>query len=245
MSTHATTHRIIGRWASAEDIHRTARNHNLPGRQRSLAALRALRKTRAERNATTPATTIQQRLDARVLARYRAEIERRGGETAIHDKNSHVGLRVADHANGMYLLKAEGWRHYGSRHRPRFVRLAYLCGVDDAGLWAARVTGTLTSVAGALAEITPAEVTAARRAGRRVLRQGDVWVVETTAEKADTTRDQVIALSHHWRADTGYLVHQPEDGRKHRPLRISFPASFHIARARQMGRNGQYRGDAD
>lgn len=243
MSAHTTRLPLVSRHANADEIHRATKG--LPGRQRNLATLRAVRRERAERQEMPEATTLQQRHHHRILARFAPEIRRRGGETTIEGKHSTETLAVTDSRDGMALLHAEGWRHYGSRTPARWARLSYLCGVDDAGPWAVRVTGTLTKVGQALAEITPTEVKDARRRGLRVARQGDVWAIEVTQGRADTGTDMVVADSHHWRASTGFLVHRPEDGRRHRPVRISWPARFVVAHGRGMGRHGQYRTNAD
>jgi hypothetical protein len=125
----------------------------------------------------------------------------------------------------------------------RYVELAYLYGTDDAGPWAVRVPGTVRSVAEGLSWLTPAAVAKAQAEGRRVRRQGDVYAVETTARR-DGRGVADLPEAHEWRASTRYLVHNPDDGRKHRPLRLPYPVEFIPQRAYEMGRSGA-RGAAD
>jgi hypothetical protein len=177
------------------------------------------------------------------MEQYIEEIRLRGGETEIVGKYGVERLAIVSQRDGLVLLRAEGWRKYGTRHPARIAALAYLAGEDDAGPWAVRVAGTCTTVGHALDFIEPADVKAARAAGRRVLRQGDVYAVETTRDAADATA-QALPRSHEWRPCTRYLVHRPTDGRRHRPLRCAFPVKFVQQRAYEMGRTGR-RGSAD
>lgn len=141
----------------------------------------------------------------------------------------------------IYLLHAKGWRDYRSDGY-RWVRLSYLFGRDDngSGPWAVRVPGTLTTVAGGLEWITPAQV---RKARGRVRRQGDVYAIETT-DQYDGAGAKLLPASHEWRPRTRYLVHRPDDGRKHAPLRLTWPVRFVQQRTLAMGRgNGWANGD--
>jgi hypothetical protein len=173
------------------------------------------------------------------------EIRRRGGETEIEGTYGTEYLTIADRAGRLVLAHAEGWRSYGKRQPARRASLSYLWGPDDAGSgpWAVRVPGTITTVAAALDWLTPAAVKEAQQEGRRVRRQGDVYAVETTARR-DGRGLADLPDSHEWRPTTRTLVHRPEDGRKHRPLRLPFPVEFIPQRAYEMGRSGA-RGAAD
>ena len=113
----------------------------------------------------------------RLTALYVAEIARRGGEVEIAEQNREIGVHILHRAGGLTVLGCDGWRWYGSRHPARPASLRYLCGRDDNGRWAARVPGTCNTVAGALAWLAPAAVVAARAAGHRVARQGDVYLL--------------------------------------------------------------------
>lgn len=214
----------------------------LPGR-RSMTAITKLRRTR-ERQRPVPARsrTLRERADARLIARYSAEIARRGGETVIEEGAKASALRekplqIAERCDGMVVLHVTGWRFYSRGHGSRQASLSYLCGTDDAGLWAVRVPGTITTVSEALAWLTPGDVVKALDKGLRVRRQGDVYAIETTA-KRDGDGSWDLPEAHEWRAGTRYLVHTPADGRKHRPLRLPYPVRFVPQRAYEMGRSG-------
>lgn len=223
------------------DLARYLADRNMPGR-RSMTAIRRVRRERADaRPVPQQATTPSERLYRRLTAAAVAEIGRRGGETVIHGEGGRVSGRLAiadrDQKTGMILLTASGWRHYSSRHGAHRATLAYLYGADEAGPWAVRVPGTTATVAAALDWITPAEVKKARAAGRRVARQGDVYAVET-AKAHDGRGAGELPEAHEWRLATRYLVHRPEDGRRHRPLRLAYPVRFVRQRVYGMGRNG-------
>jgi hypothetical protein len=219
--------------------------HRMPG-QRSMTAIERLRRQRranpaADRSARPDRPSPADRLHAKITAEAIAEIQRRGGETVIEGEKERVNATLAiverDKRTGTALLRAEGWRYYSRQFGSRHVELAYLYGVDDAGPWAVRVPGTMTTLADALAWVEPAEVTKARAAGRRVARQGDVYAIETTGAH-DGKGAENLPEAHQWRSDTRYLVHRPEDGRKHRPLKLAYPVRFVRQRVLEMGRSG-------
>ncbi|MFD3815220.1 hypothetical protein ACFWRZ_09140 [Streptomyces rubiginosohelvolus] len=221
------------------------RAQNLPG-QRSKTAITRLRAERRRRSQPMPPPlSLARRAHDRLLRNVRAEIERRGGETTIEGKSSTTYLEITDRQNGMVLVHADGWRYYSSRVPARPALLSYLWGPDDAGSgpWAVRVPGTVTTVAVALEWLTPAAVQAAQAAGMRVRRQGDVYAVETQ-NRHDGKGAELLPESHAWRPDTRYLVHQPADGRRHRPVRLPWPVRFVQQTAYGMGRTNS-RTDAD
>lgn len=208
------------------------RERGLPG-QRSMTAIRKLRAERRNRTRREPTPAVRDRLYARLTARYVAEIARRGGETTVGD----VALRIVDRdpEGRMALLHASGWRDYGRRGRWRG-KLSYLCGQEDGQCWAVRVPGTITNVLSALWWIVPDEVRDAQLAGRRVVRQGDVYAVETT-RRYDGTGD--LPERHTWDPQTRVLSHP-----QHRSVTLDYPVRFVPQRAYQMGR-GAGRGAAD
>lgn len=218
----------------------------LPG-QRSKTAIKKLRSERQRRReAARPAwdkdvrrgpvlASLARRADARVVDRYAAEIERRGGETTIDSDSRSVPLAIADRTVGLTLLTASGWRKYG-RQGHRQATLAYLCGREDGQTWAVRVPGTVTTVSGALHWLEPAAVRDARLAGRRVVRQGDVYAVETT--RAHDGKGE-LPDSHIWDADARVLAHP-----QHGTLSLPCPVRFIAQNAYGMGR-GAGRGFGD
>lgn len=197
----------------------------------------------------TPPSTVdaeKERLEA-LRVQHTTEIERRGGETEIVGKYGVQRVTVAHEdptpGSDLVLMRAEGWRHYSSRVPARWVQLAYLCGTDDGHPFAVRVPGTTPTVRGALYALTPAVVSNAVAAGKRVKRQGDVYAIETTKQH-DGKGLEDLPESHRWNPATRYMTHAPEDGRKHRPLRVVWPARWVRQTAYEMGRSGA-RGGAD
>ncbi|MFJ2745273.1 hypothetical protein ACIO3O_37075 [Streptomyces sp. NPDC087440] len=218
--------------------------HNMPG-QRTKTAILRLRAVRRRRTAPLPAPLpLEQRARNRRWESIAGEIVRRGGETTLEGNYGSTYLEITDRLDGLVLMHAEGWRSYGSAPA-RYARLSYLWGPDDAGSgpWAVRVSGTITTVPEALDWLTPAAVKKAQEKGLRVRRQGDVYAVETTRAHDGAGAGQ-LPESHEWRTATRYLVHRPEDGRRHRPVRLSWPVRFVQQTAYGMGRTNS-RTDAD
>ncbi|MEU1813259.1 hypothetical protein [Micromonospora aurantiaca (nom. illeg.)] len=226
---------------------------DLPGR-RSKTAITRLRAERRRLNTQpAPAPSLIDRFNAWLVDRYSDEIRRRGGETSIAEGSKASALldkplTVADRRGGLTLLRVEGWRYYSRNFGSRRATLAYLCGRDDNGDWAARIPGTITTVRDALDWLTPAEVRDAITAGTKVRRQGDIYVLPA---KRDTPTgpvgrpDETGHLSHHWDAGKRTLTHRPRDGRRHRTLRLGKgPVKFVQQSAYGHGR-GAGRGSAD
>jgi len=226
----------------AAGLAQALRDMQLPG-QRSKTAITKLRRERQRRREEGRAAatagrrrgavlaSLADRADARVLARYVEEIERRGGETEIDGQYGTAGLAIADRADGLALLRAEGWRKYG-RQGSRRVSLAYLCGREDGQTWAVRVPGTAGGVREALRWLEPAAVRDARLAGRRVIRQGDVYAVETTRAH-DGKGD--LPDSHIWDAEARVLAH-PQHGTLSLPRPVRFVAQNGYGMGRGAGR---------
>lgn len=186
----------------------------------------------------------QTRILTRLAGVYSAEIASRGGETMIAAERSggDAYLSVRDRQDGMTLLKAEGWRYYSRRFGSRHAVLAYLCGRDDNGRWAVRVPGTVETVEEAMEAIEPAAVKAARKAGKTILRQGDVYAIETT--KAHDGKGD-LPSNHRWDAVTRTLTHTDSRGAgSHGALSIPFPVRFVTQSTLAMGRT-QRRGRGD
>lgn len=208
--------------------------------QRSIDAAHRLHRTRQAARWRPRPPTLEERFRESVLAKFVPEVERRGGETSIEEASRTVPLRLQDRAGGLYLLRAEGWRQYSRRFGARSAAVAYLCGVDDAGPWAVRVPGSTTTVAGALDALTPAEADHARHAGRKVLRQGDIYVIEMSRDR--TARSAAELSEHHaWDPEARVLRHEPPAGeRHHAPVHVPFPAKFVRQRVLRMGRSGRW-----
>lgn len=212
------------------------KDQGLPG-QRSKTAITLLRAQRHARGCLPPPRSVRERLADRLASRYALEIAARGGETEIFTGGRPERLRVTSRHDGLVLLHASGWRQYAGQRSHR-ATLSYLCGHEDGQDWAVRVPGTITTVREALTWITPAEVQRARAAGRRVLRQGDVYAIETA--KAHDGKG-TLPERHAWDPGTRLLSH-PE----HPPLQLPYPVRFVPQRAYGMGRgagHGQGYGD--
>lgn len=220
--TIIATRRMGTTQRAAADIARAQREHGLPGR-RSGAAIYALRKAREANRPAPAARSLRERFHDKLVEIYSSEINRRGGETSIDG----VALTVVDRAHGLNLLHADGSRRY-TLSRAYFVQLSYLCGAEAGQRWAVRVPGTITTVADALVWMTPAAVKTAVQQGRKVARQGDVFIVETTS-RYDGRGE--LPERHVWDAAARVLRH-PE----HPELRFPYPVRFVAQRALGMGR---------
>jgi hypothetical protein len=174
--------------------------------------------------------------DRRIHAELIDEIEQRGGETTITDSyDRDAGLEITDReeARRLYLFHVDHWRGYSKRFGARRASISYLAGWDGAQRFATRVPGTITTIRAAIGYLTPPEVRAAEEAGRTVLRQGDVYIVECgdRRDRAATTA-RVLPRSHVWLdGDVRVLVHE-----QHGTAWIPFPARFARQRALRMGR---------
>jgi len=230
---------------------KTLREQGLPGR-RSKTAIIKLRRERRERRGWRTAETeaavpvdprvyirpaLIQRVNARILARYRAEITRRGGETSIEGKYGATDLAITSRSGGLTLLTAEGWRAYG-RQPARTASLAYLCGHEDGQVWAVRVPATIGTAQGALDWLTPAAVRDAQAAGRRVERQGDLYAIETT--RAHDGRGE-LPDRHTWDPRRRVLSH-PEHGELHLPHPVRFVPQRPLPMGRMPATTGRYAG---
>lgn len=170
------------------------------------------------------------------------EIERRGGEIEIVERpwlKEYVSrkLKPVDIKDDAIVLHCEGWRYYSRRFGSKFAAMSYVCGIDDSGPWAVRIPGTIKTVADALDWITPASVKKAIAAGKRVIRQGDVYAVETAKQHDGIGADNLER--HEWLSYCRFLLH-PE----HTPISVPFPVRFVQQRVYKMGRTSR-RGAAD
>jgi hypothetical protein len=175
---------------------------------------------------------LEQRLLDYKLKVYTQEIRSRGGETSIRGKTANTYLRIVDQADGLLLLRADGWRHYSSRFGARPAHLVYLCGRDDNGRWAVRVPSTVERISEGLEVLKPAPVRKAEEAGRTVLRQGDVYAVQTT-RRYDGTGE--LPSNHVWDVTTRELRHL-DPRAPHACLTVPFPVRFYTQAALRMGR---------
>jgi len=169
---------------------------------------------------------------------YRQEIENRGFETSFisgfkgapsrQDRIEEIGL--TESRRGLRLYVADGWKKY-SRNCVYPVRLVYLAGVDRGQYWAIRCPASVKTIDQALAYTEPAAAKNARKSGLRVIRQGDVFIIEKKRGK-DNLRG--LPASHQFNPDTREIIHE-----SHRKISIPFP--FRIALGKSLSPEGRGR----
>lgn len=178
---------------------------------------------------TTASTTIDAKLIKNALETiFTGEIAKRGGEIDLGGRDGHRHpVKLVNVADGLGVMRTAGWRKYTKREG-HHASTAYLCGYEDGQVWAVRIPGTITTVADALVWITPVAVKTAVEKGKRVMRQGDVYAVETT--KAHDGKGDLPAR-HVFSSETRYLTH-PE----HPSVHLPYPVRFVPQKALGMGR---------
>lgn len=93
------------------------------------------------------------------------------------------GGHVMDVQGSCWVYQNEYWYHYSNRAGDRRVGASYLMGVErqpDGRLqtWGVRIPSHITRVSEAQAYVEPAAVRNARAEGKKVIRQGEVYLVE-------------------------------------------------------------------
>lgn len=161
--------------------------------------------------------TFARRAEQKMLERYMAEISARGFDIYIEERYRTTSVKMLDRQDDLWLVGCDGWRHYSNRFGQRYASLRYLCGTDDNGDYAVRCPGSVETVEDALDYTIPAEVQKAREAGKRVIRQGDVFVIELKRDGK-----QELPEGHTFDPETRMLVH--EGG--HETVHIPFPCKF-------------------
>lgn len=214
--------------AAATVIAALPENHGLTARE--LWLLWEERKTRRYEGIDLLAEPLALRLKRSLLARYAREISRRGGETEVGDSY----LRLIGRRGTMCLIGADGWRQYSRAAGDWRASLRYLCGIEDGRAWATRVAGTCDSVADAIRWLEPAEVRRAKTAGRRVIRQGDIYALEMRRDRAAATAND-LPDRHEWDTEARIMRH-PE----HVDMQVPWPAKFVSQRTLGMGRGGSW-----
>ncbi len=185
---------------------------------------------------------LQMERKRRLVAACAEAVRERGLESpTCSPADPEAVLRDEDRSTSLWLVGVEKKYHYSNAFGDWWVQAAWLCGRDshvNGQVWAVRVPGTLGTVREALDWLTPGPVKKALSEGRRILRQGDVYLVEKKRGP-----DHVVALRgtrHVWEPQSRTLGH-PEHGELHVP----FP--FRAYRQAQLHSNsrGAWRGDAD
>jgi hypothetical protein len=126
----------------------------------------------------------------------------------VEEAETDDGFKVA-------LLRATGYTKY-SKQKVFYRELTILAGQDDGGLWAVRVAGRCKSISQSINWLKPASVRRAEEEGRRVLRQGDVYIVESTVDCMHAVN---LPVSHTWDSASRTLSHG-----QHAAIHVPFPA---------------------
>ena len=156
--------------------------------------------------------------------RYFQEIKNRGFEVGFStgykgepwSKSKEVEIECVEKRRGLRLYVLEGWKKY-SRNVVYSCRLVYLAGVERGNYWAVRCPATVTTIDEALDYTTPAVVKKAKAQGRKILRQGDVFIIEQKREPAS-----LGALDR----ETRVLSHPT-----HKDVHVPFPCKFAMGKS--------------
>jgi hypothetical protein len=140
-----------------------------------------------------------------------------------------------------YDLKVKSWD--GWRYRMRPIQVSLLSGNEDGRDWTVRVPGTIKTIKGAIAWLTPAAVSNAEANGLQVHRQGDMYLVAT---KRLTNRLDALHSSRHTDhyLESMIVIDHPE----HPPLHLpKFPQQGYgwVAHTQKQMGNGNSRRAAD
>jgi hypothetical protein len=195
-------------------------------------------------------TKISERFRAKLRAAVLEECKARGIPSFLDlAKNGTSRLEISDHVHDKYrgehivVLTAGGWAKYSHNFMSSLgfngVRrdLSIVGGQGRQGVWAARVPSSCVRVSDALAFLKPAAVKLAELKGRKILRQGDVWLVQ---RKHRDIRDELEQLpsSHTWDAATRILTHEG-----HGELHVPF--CFIVIPQRTLAFDGRRRRQGD
>ena len=191
---------------------RTTLGKKIPGLSNMGAAWLTHKDRRRDVDETSKLT---ERLDEMLRVRLR----RLGHETSITEERSVELLRTIDRDGNHRIMHCSGWQYYSRQHPARHRQLSYWLGKDDNGLFVRRVPGTVRNVAQAVDAVTPAEVRRALQGGRKVLRQGDVWVI-CLGKSASDNFDAIQYTHHVWDRDNRTLRHESDS--PHTALHIPF-----------------------
>jgi hypothetical protein len=131
---------------------------------------------------------------------------RKTGLAAINRNIDGCKVKLTlDLQKAVALLEVEGWAQYSKSYGRRWTRLAVLVVFDQDTRTrkALRVGPTVSSVEEALDYIKPAAVRKAETAGKRVLRQGDIYFVPS--RKANF--EALIGTRHQYEPQEGIVIH--------------------------------------
>lgn len=187
----------------------------------------------------------QDRLAAPVSARLKARLARKG-LNALKSRglsmpailaSGQEELYVADYRPELrtWLCGAKGFYKYSSRAGRWWQSASYVVGVDEGQLWAARVPGTIGTVAEGLEWLKPAAIREAEQRGLPVVRQGDIFFRPMRLPADDLGALQGTRHNARPRKGGGYTVVHPE----HAAVRLSAKYRWRAYASTQLhGRTG-------
>lgn len=176
-------------------------------RQESIASERA-----ASREITQ--TSLQERLCAHLVKMGNREIKARNlsRPAGWFEGLGHGKILDYDPKRRLWVMGDNYMYHYSNQAGDWYVGAAYLCGKDDAGYFAVRISQDIAKIDDALESLKPMAVKKAEKEGRWVGRQGDVYFVEL---KSGENNFQDMPSSHKYDPSQRIIVH-----REHQPLAI-------------------------
>lgn len=117
----------------------------------------------------------------------------------------HAGrIRDYDPNRKLWLVYTSNYLYTYNNYKDIYRNRQWLCGKDDGGYFRHQIPCTIDNIDDALKWVTPAVVKKAIAGGKQVLRQGEVWFVETT-RRCDNT--DAIPQHHHWNPLTRDCTH--------------------------------------
>ena len=188
----------------------------------------------------TTAVPLHERLIARLRHKILVEAARRGLPTTLDlAQNGTAALCVSDarivDGKWVMVLRNQGFAKYSRRVGAFQRELAIVGGIDDNGLWAVRVPGSIGCCSAAVEWLMPAKVKEAVARGNRVIRQGDIYIFERARDGMSAAP---LPANHQWDAKTRTLHHPT-----HVAVHVPFPAF--AMRQTQIASNGRGRQGGD
>lgn len=100
------------------------------------------------------------------------------GHEGRHDSSLSYNVFRSKKKEILAIVNMSGWCQY-SRTQGYYIDRSALVGKDDGQWFSTRIPSTITDVKEAMEWMKPAEVKRAEKEGRKVFRQGDIFLVET------------------------------------------------------------------
>lgn len=135
--------------------------------------------------------------------------------TSYRECNLQAG-RITDYdkTQKLWIISCSKYLYTYKEYKDIYRDAMWLCGRDDGHIFVHQIPSTITKIEDALAWIRPAAVDKAIKAGKKVLRQGDIWFVEHNFRCDDT---RAIPAGHNYNPQTRDCVHA-EHGTLHIPF---------------------------